>query len=218
MSRPPWTASPWTMSLGCWRRASSTRRGGYRRPAGGEAPSRTLYLIMIRFTILRIIDSSTLRIFDHENWPNISRKTLAKLVKRETLRLSKNWKETFVDWILIFHFSVRLRASCTAPCWCGPSTGSGPASTRASRRPSQSSFLRSSLSTWGIIVHSLDTFADICLSRVREFLSYVVPSNTLSSEEFKARCIDVMTGSVRRTEEVSSSLFIVNNCLTRRFI
>ena len=49
---------------------------------------RTLYLIMIRFTILRIIDSSTLRIFDHENWPNISRKTLAKLVKRETLRLS----------------------------------------------------------------------------------------------------------------------------------
>ena len=68
-------------------------RGGYRRPAGGEAPSRTLYIIMIRFTILRIIDSSTLRIFDHENWPNISRKTLAKLVKRETLRLSKNWKE-----------------------------------------------------------------------------------------------------------------------------
>ena len=44
----------------------------------------------------------------------------------------------------------------------------------------------------------------ICLSRVREFLSYVVPSNTLSSEEFKARCIDVMTGSVRRTDEVSS--------------
>ena len=113
-------------------------------------------------------------------------------------------KETFLDWILSFHFSARLRASCTAPCWCGPSTGSGPASTRASRRPSQSSFLRSSLSTWGIIVHSLDTFADICLSRVREFLSYVVPSNTLSSEEFKARCIDVMTGSVRRTEEVSS--------------
>ena len=32
----------------------------------------------------------------------------------------------------------------------------------------------------------------------------MVPSNTLSSEEFKARCIDVMTGSVRRTEEVSS--------------
>ena len=44
----------------------------------------------------------------------------------------------------------------------------------------------------------------ICLIRVREFLNYVVPSNTLSSEEFKARCIDVMTGSVRRTEEVSS--------------
>ena len=32
----------------------------------------------------------------------------------------------------------------------------------------------------------------------------MVPSNTLSSEEFKARCIDVMTGSVRRTDEVSS--------------
>ena len=31
----------------------------------------------------------------------------------------------------------------------------------------------------------------------------MVPSNTLSSEEFKARCIDVMTGSVRRTDEVS---------------
>ena len=46
--------------------------------------------------------------------------------------------------------------------------------------------------------------ADIRLIRVREFLNYVVPSNTLSSEEFKARCIDVMTGSVRRTEEVSS--------------
>lgn len=42
------------------------------------------------------------------------------------------------------------------------------------------------------------------MCRVREFLSYVVPSNTLSSEEFKARCIDVMTGSVRRTDEVSS--------------
>ena len=40
--------------------------------------------------------------------------------------------------------------------------------------------------------------------RVREFLSYVVPSNTLSSEEFRARCIDVMAGSVRRTEEVSA--------------
>ena len=27
---------------------------------------------------------------------------------------------------------------------------------------------------------------------VREFLSYVVPSNTLDSEQFRARCIDVM--------------------------
>ena len=45
---------------------------------------------MIRFIIPRIIDSSTLRIFDHENWPNISRKTLAKLVKRETLRWNQN--------------------------------------------------------------------------------------------------------------------------------
>ena len=58
------------------------------------------------------------------------------------------------------------------------------------------------MSTWGncLEYHT----ADICLNRVREFLSYVVPSNTLSSEEFKARCIDVMTGSVRRTDEVSS--------------
>ena len=31
----------------------------------------------------------------------------------------------------------------------------------------------------------------------------MVPSNTLSSEEFKVRCIDVMAGSVRRTDEVS---------------
>ena len=52
---------------------------------------------------------------------------------------------------------------------------------------------------------------------VREFLSYVVPSNTLDSEQFRARCIDVMQvgaavswplatvtraqGSVRRTQE-----------------
>ena len=41
------------------------------------------------------------------------------------------------------------------------------------------------------------------LYRVREFLSYVVPSNTLSSEEFRLRCIDVMAGSVRRTDEAS---------------
>ena len=166
-------------------------------------PDRTFYLITIRFTIRRIIDSSTLRIFDHENWPNISRKTLAKLVKRETLRLSMNGRKNV--WFPIFNFSARPRASCTAPCWCGPSTGSGPASTRASRRPSPSSSRRSSLSTWGINFFSIHCHrADICLSRVREFLSYVVPSNTLSSEEFKARCIDVMTGSVRRTDEVSS--------------
>ena len=37
---------------------------------------------------------------------------------------------------------------------------------------------------------------------VREFLSYVVPSNTLDNDEFKARCIDVMQGSVRRTHLV----------------
>ena len=47
-------------------------------------------IIQTEFFILRIIDSSTLRIFDHENWPNMSRRTLAKLVKRETLRLDKN--------------------------------------------------------------------------------------------------------------------------------
>ena len=35
---------------------------------------------------------------------------------------------------------------------------------------------------------------------VREFLSYVVPSNTLDHDEFRARCIDVMEGSVRRTQ------------------
>ena len=64
-------------------------------------PDRTLYLITIRFTIRRIIDSSTLRIFDHENWPNISRKTLAKLVKRETLRLSMNGRGTFGFRVLI---------------------------------------------------------------------------------------------------------------------
>ena len=37
---------------------------------------------------------------------------------------------------------------------------------------------------------------------VREFLSYVVPSNTLDNDQFKARCIDVMQGSVRRTQLV----------------
>ena len=35
---------------------------------------------------------------------------------------------------------------------------------------------------------------------VREFLSYVVPSNTLDHDEFRARCIDVMEGSVRRNQ------------------
>ena len=67
-----------------------------------------------------------------------------------------------------------------------------------------SSSLRLSLSTWGNIVHIIIIRADIGVIRVREFLSYVVPSNTLSSEEFRARCIDVMAGSVRRTEEVSA--------------
>ena len=86
----------------CRGRPGQPHCGQCHRDAGEEPPARreagpggllavrllrTLYLIMIRFTILRIIDSSTLRIFDHENWPNISRKTLAKLVKRETLRL-----------------------------------------------------------------------------------------------------------------------------------
>ena len=66
-----------------------------------------------------------------------------------------------------------------------------------------SSSLRLSLSTWGNIVHIIIR-ADIGLIRVREFLSYVVPSNTLSSEEFRSRCIDVMAGSVRRTEEVNA--------------
>ena len=60
------------------------------------------FIKLIRFTIPRIIDSSTLRIFDHEHWPNISRKTLAKLVKRETLR----WKQNFCqNWFSEFPFS-----------------------------------------------------------------------------------------------------------------
>ena len=64
------------------------------------------------------------------------------------------------------------------------------------------------MSTWGIgnIIHIIIR-ADIRLSRVREFLSYVVPNNTLSSEEFRSRCIDVMAGSVRRIDEVSGFHF-----------
>ena len=68
----------------------------------------------------------------------------------------------------------------------------------------QSSSLRLSLSTWGTL-QKYKQYSVQCtaLYRVREFLSYVVPSNTLSSEEFRLRCIDVMAGSVRRTDEAS---------------
>ena len=34
---------------------------------------------------LRIIDVSTLAIFDHESWPQMSRSTLSRLVQRNTL-------------------------------------------------------------------------------------------------------------------------------------
>ena len=39
---------------------------------------------------------------------------------------------------------------------------------------------------------------------VGEFLNYVVPSNTLDSEQFRLRCLDVMQGSVRRSQQVES--------------
>ena len=51
-------------------------------------------------------------------------------------------------------------------------------------------------------MYNMSSECIIMIVRVREFLDYVVPSNTLSSEEFRARCIDVMAGSVRRTDEV----------------
>ena len=131
----------------CWRRVSSMKRSQLKRPAGGTS-YQVIWLLIIDWLIsnlflhFRIIDASTLRIFDHETWPSISRyqSVLTQQSSESLDPLSPPWSRGAA--------SPPLRASSTELCWSGRSTGSEPATTRPCRRPSPSSSPRLSSSTW----------------------------------------------------------------------